>query len=167
MLLGHVQRPCWPSPPDGSFAKIPPFATVNEERERSRRVVRRRRALVLPGELDGWLRVVRSRRLEPTPRGSSCALAREGEKSRQKSSPKPSSSCLPPHAEGERRAGGVGTGARRGGVEPLRGEQAAPAPGKSGASRAPAPGRGRADPWRAGGTGIGAGRIQTRQAHRG
>jgi len=106
--------------------------------------VRRRQALVLPGELDGWLRVVRSRRLEPTPRGSSCALAREGEKSRQKSSPKPSSSCLPPHAEGERRAGGVGTGARRGGVEPLRGEQAAPAPGKSGASRAPAPGRGRA-----------------------
>ena len=38
--------------------------------------MRRRRGLVLPGELDGHHRVVRCRLLEPTPRGS--RRAREG-----------------------------------------------------------------------------------------
>lgn len=55
----------------------PCFAAVNEEREGSRRLVRRRRALVLRGEEDGRPRVVRSRRLESTACGSGCARARQ------------------------------------------------------------------------------------------
>jgi hypothetical protein len=60
----------------------PCFAAVNEEREGSRRLVRRRRALVLRGEEDGRPRVVRSRRLESTACGSGCA--RKAKISRQK-----------------------------------------------------------------------------------
>jgi len=98
------------------------------DRERSRRVMRRQRGLVLPGGLDGRIHVVRSRRLESTPCGSNCS--REVKESRQKS--KPSSSSLHPH----RRKRGGPVASRRRQHRGSRGASRAPAPGRGGQSRA-------------------------------
>jgi len=151
--LGHVQRPCWPSPPDGSFAKIPPvrYSKWGERAEPSRRETtasaraprRTRRLASRCTEPSSWADTARIQ-LRTRARGGKIAPkiltkavffvppssrgGRAASRRRRHWGKAGRSRAAPRRAGGagtgeERSEQGAGTGAGQGGAEPIRAGQ--------------------------------------------